>query len=694
MACELQPVAQAAQTALRAARTSLRPRLSICEINHEDKELPQQLLCAAGESSATYIGVQYQKGGGARALLKKFRQELLPHIEQPPCPIGQCELLSGPPARTTWRGRGALQRPAESDCDVLLLNMDDEHTKWRQALIVGVPSALRLAAAGAVIIVHGMPCKPPKEAGSFTTRHSRMATKEQCWIDWLKRYAEAGSISELSCASGSTRTICTGRAVKSEDSACALRPPLLATSSVTREPIQIDHSLGHSMRRKFRYWSALPCSIPSPPTMATAAATVSTRNSEWIHLSRATAARAEVRGSGVCLLFKDNTYATSVQMIRSRDGLDFRGASPVLVFPRIWRSNESRPCSAMRREAQLQVTRRRFPMSGPKRRQKVEQACAQEHDGDLTLLPNLAIMAANDGGFVAAGGLHRPMRVGANTHRPIVFKAEQGGRHTGIWLARSLGPELEFAPGASAALLDNSSMRLGRTAVSASSPNWGGVRWAMDGLQPGCIEKREMRWVTKGVCEFDGRLSLVWFKGAYLLYTRMNPSPRGSRFVHAARSTDGLAWGELQPLSIRNYSIPQGELYYFAVQRHPIARFAENTLLAVFPLVSRLRGCIGIAASRDGFAWSSVTPLLTCGVASDRTLHHPAAPALVTAVGDDSQVLLYVHENVPNVFLDAFTPSPLYDWLTVRQPAAHVVRYRIPSKLLVEWTQRALVELS
>ena len=147
MACELQPVAQAAQTALRAARTSLRPRLSICEINHEDKELPQQLLCAVGESSATYIGVQYQKGGGARALLKKFRQELLPHIEQPPCPIGQCELLSGPPARTTWRGRGALQRPAESDCDgdivALLLERADAIAVWRALLGPGDPAAAR-----------------------------------------------------------------------------------------------------------------------------------------------------------------------------------------------------------------------------------------------------------------------------------------------------------------------------------------------------------------------------------------------------------------------------------------------------------------------------------------------------------------------------------------------------------------------
>lgn len=60
----------------------------------------------------------------------------------------------------------------------------------------------------------------------------------------------------------------------------------------------------------------------------------------------------------------------------------------------------------------------------------------------------------------------------------------------------------------------------------------------------------------------------------------------------------------------------------------------NRSLLAVFPLAHRARGCLGVAASLDGVRWSRVTPLLACALYGERTLDQPAVPAMVRRGGE------------------------------------------------------------
>ena len=55
----------------------------------------------------------------------------------------------------------------------------------------------------------------------------------------------------------------------------------------------------------------------------------------------------------------------------------------------------------------------------------------------------------------------------------------------------------------------------------------------------------------------------------------------------------------------------KGDIYFFAVQPNP----ADNgsSLIALFPLAHRLRGCVALSASLDGVRWSRPMPLLSCG---------------------------------------------------------------------------------
>ena len=71
-------------------------------------------------------------------------------------------------------------------------------------------------------------------------------------------------------------------------------------------------------------------------------------------------------------------------------------------------------------------------------------------------------------------------------------------------------------------------------------------------------------------CEFDGRLTLVHFRGEYLLYARANTGLRGQRFVQLTRSVDATAWSPFELISIDGYSYERGNIYFWAAQVNPV----------------------------------------------------------------------------------------------------------------------------
>ena len=112
---------------------------------------------------------------------------------------------------------------------------------------------------------------------------------------------------------------------------------------------------------------------------------------------------------------------------------------------------------------------------------------------------------------------------------------------------------------------------------------------------------------------------------------------------------DGRTWGAFSFVSIAEYDYAQGDVYFFVVAPNPAH---EGSLLALFPLAHKFRGCIGLAASVDGLHWSAPTPLLRCAVHGERAVHHPAQGL----VSDGDSVVMFVHENVPGVTSD-HTPT-------------------------------------
>ena len=210
--------------------------------------------------------------------------------------------------------------------------------------------------------------------------------------------------------------------------------------------------------------------------------------------------------------------------------------------------------------------------------------------------------------------------------------------------------------------------------------------------------------------------------GELLLYARANPAARGQRFVQVTRSRDlGRTWAPFALVEIAGYDRRDGELYFFSVQPNPVH---ADSLLALFPVVHRHRGCIGVAVSLDGRRWSPMLPLLPCATSWDtlkasaltapcrgptnlcpasraqlderkgeRTHDHPAA-GLVRRGGD---ILLYVHERVPDV-ADNGLRHALRAAIVGRAAAARalrprLVRYTIPAHALLHWTRHSLRQL-
>tara|TARA_B110001452_G_scaffold188844_1_gene159135 strand:+ start:8 stop:1960 length:1953 start_codon:yes stop_codon:yes gene_type:complete len=327
--------------------------------------------------------------------------------------------------------------------------------------------------------------------------------------------------------------------------------------------------------------------------------------------------------SGVCLFFKDGISEEAVGGLASADGLNFAlpttGAK--LVLPRKWRH------------------------------------AAMTH--------NLAIVV-DRGEFLAVGGLYNPTR--------------EAGAHAndGVWAARAASWQFEI----NGSLLGTAETRR----ASQQHGQWRDVRLLMNGKHPGCIEGRDPAVAPLAyphICEFDGRWSLVFFRGQYFLYGRANPGLHGQRYVQVTRSADMHEWSAFELIEVRGYHHTQGDMYFLTVHVNPAD---PGSLIGLVPLVHRLGGCIGLTVSRDGQHWSDVTPLARCDVYGERTAHHPVAGLIPR--GD--VVDLYVHENVPGITADRVSERALRRFPYLRQPPSKLVRYSVAKTVLSTWTSAAL----
>lgn len=281
-----------------------------------------------------------------------------------------------------------------------------------------------------------------------------------------------------------------------------------------------------------------------------------------------------------------------------------------------------------------------------------------------------------------------PGDIGKLNNIPL-YMINPGPPRIGLWMMRS--STWRYDPG-----MNNTPWLtvVGGMDEPVKSP-WRDKRLIIDGSHPGCVERRKpsstgdfFHLIPGGVCEYDGRLSIVSFEGDLLLFTRSNPAERGSRHVQMTRSADdGTTWSPFQQVQLDGYA-GRGDIYFFAVQVNPVH---AGSLVAVFPLVHRMRGCISIAVSVDGVRWSRITPLLSCSIYGERTMDQPALPSMVRRGGE---VWLYVHEEVPGITVDRSTSRASYSHMAKSEKASGVVRYAFPCMKLANWTGHALSSLS
>ena len=334
--------------------------------------------------------------------------------------------------------------------------------------------------------------------------------------------------------------------------------------------------------------------------------------------------RAGAHGDGCTrLLFKDAVSESFVGSISSRDGVHFDSAISVVL-------NSSWPQAHM------------------------------THNTAIATLPQPSSDSSSSASteYVVVGGQHNRERVRPG-ERP----------NDGIWSTR-WHPEKH------------------RASHVASNEE---ARWLLNGSHPGCVERRvevEGKWLYPGydagsrACGFDGRLSLVYHRGQWLLFARANPAIRGHRSVQVSKSigaqlTPG-GWGPFRQIHLRGYP-HDADIYFFLVQANPAV---AGTLLATFPLYHTRTGCVAIACSHDGVHWSPPLPLIRCPVIDrlgGRTLCHPTN--LVPRGGKES--LLYVHVSVPRG--DARRRR-----VAGAQPPASLVLHRVPLGVLASLSHRLL----
>lgn len=158
----------------------------------------------------------------------------------------------------------------------------------------------------------------------------------------------------------------------------------------------------------------------------------------------------------------------------------------------------------------------------------------------------------------------------------------------------------------------------------------------------GCIERR--KFISH--CEFDGKLSAVYFQKKVWLYARANMKPHGGRHVQVTTSNKELQiWSPFKTLLISGVNIStDNNIYYFNVQV-----WKENELLALFPGILNGKGGVYMTRSTNGIEWNTPHFILQSDTIEQRTTDHP-----VSIFGGQ----LYVLRNVELMY-NRKAPSPV-----------------------------------
>ena len=203
----------------------------------------------------------------------------------------------------------------------------------------------------------------------------------------------------------------------------------------------------------------------------------------------------------------------------------------------------------------------------------------------------------------------------------------------------------------------------------------------LDGRHAGCVECRKGR---RGACEFDGKVSVAYFRRRWLLFVRSNLArSKGGRHVQVAQSVSEDPRGRYAPfqtLEIAGMPRPAAHNTYFAAVKQNPTDARGRTLLGLFPTVLSggggsgggggdaawdagwASGMIGLSISCDGVHWAPLVRLRPTQYTDNRTWDQPVDG--FELIGG-SAVTVYVHVNVP--LISSAEPSHLLPY-TVGEP--------------------------
>ena len=192
--------------------------------------------------------------------------------------------------------------------------------------------------------------------------------------------------------------------------------------------------------------------------------------------------------------------------------------------------------------------------------------------------------------------------------------------------------------------------------------NWTSPELVLSGdpLDTGCIERRD------GVarCEFDGKLSVVRYRGQLLLFARANVSPvfdaiwgNGGRHLQVALSSDeGKTWRPFRMVDFDGYMPSKANNIYYAIAAAFMTKpngtaDEEQQLALIFPAAIRNRGGVWVAFSSDPDGVQFTAPELIMEspiLQSGRTADHPVAMRSIGAANraEDANVSIIIEHSV------------------------------------------------
>lgn len=556
------------------------PKPRICEINMGSTTLARSLLCKRVAADTTRWEMTKYTGLAYRNIT------LFSTLSFGSVAVGTRGMM-----RYADTGRSVLPASAgipESSCDVLIIDAQDSDAKHRQSLLSDIPNLLRrLASPQNLLVIHGSSCssiniynrsnpdnvKAWREANNCQARHLASCAGSGDWCIRFDELASTGSISFPLCRPSTTSTFHWCAGVLDTRSICTVGEGWLDRTrevetgalrlipSLSKISVKLTGAAGHSNKHGY--------------------------TQEWRYYS-AFSCHNNSSGStnsveAICLMFKNSMYEGWTGGITSADGKSFL-LQPELVLPVDWyvKPNEKREL--------------------------------------MRMTHNMALLRHLDE-YIVVGGQSRPSTKKHPLHEKGIFIVKGSS-----WRYSGDSNRLILAQEADAYRFGRYESPKARSAARdmlVQAARWRDLRPLLDGRHPGCIERRDankMDWLQPGVCEFDGRLSLAHFGGEFFLYARANPAAHGQRFVQFTKSRNLVNWTSFNLIEINSYNFSQGDIYFFSAQKNPVH---NSSLIAIFPLVHRMRGCIALSVSLDGFKWSSPVSLLKCAVYGERTRDHP-----------------------------------------------------------------------